>query len=159
MSIVKACPPQQLIESLADYLKNNVSEVKPPPWALVAKTGVHKERVPQNPDWWYVRCAAILRKLYLSGKPIGVARLSTAFGGRIRVGVRGREHFRRGSRSIIREALQQLESAGFVVKDGSKGRKLSPKGMSLLDKIAKKVFREVQKQVPELKKYFTRVKA
>ncbi|MEM1537544.1 MAG: 30S ribosomal protein S19e [Candidatus Nezhaarchaeales archaeon] len=153
MSIVKACPPQQLIESLANHLKNNVPEIKPPPWALVVKTGVHKERLPQNPNWWYIRCAAILRKLYLSGRPVGVVRLSTAFGGRMRVGAKGREHFRRGSRSIIRRALQQLEGVGFVVKDGNRGRRLSPKGMSLLDQIAKKVFKEVQRQVPELKKY------
>lgn len=56
-------PADRLIEKLAKYLKENVPNVKPPPWSIFAKTACYKERVPENPDWWYVRAASILRKL------------------------------------------------------------------------------------------------
>ncbi|MFW9935841.1 MAG: 40S ribosomal protein S19, partial [Candidatus Thorarchaeota archaeon] len=44
--------------------------------------------------------------------------------------------FSRGSGSIIRTALQQLEKAGLVEHDKSSGRMLSNKGRSFLDKLA-----------------------
>ena len=145
MSEVQKVPPALLIEELAKYLRENLSDiVKPPPWAIIVKTGPGKERPPARKDWWYVRCAAILRKLYLYG-PVGVGSLRTAFGCRQRPGAKGREHFRK--------ALQQLEQAGLVEKQGNRGRVLTPKGRSLLDRLAHKIFRELQKNMPELKKY------
>ncbi|MCX8204588.1 MAG: 30S ribosomal protein S19e [Candidatus Nezhaarchaeota archaeon] len=153
--MIKLVPPGQLIKQLAKYLKENVPEVKPPPWALFVKTGVYKEELPDDPEWWYVRCAAILRKLYLHG-PVGIERLRAAFGGRQRVGAKGREHFRKGSGAIIRRALQQLEEAKLVVKDGKRGRRLTPKGVSLLDRLSLRIFRELAKQHHELKKYISK---
>ncbi|MEM2587429.1 MAG: 40S ribosomal protein S19, partial [Candidatus Bathyarchaeia archaeon] len=88
-------PPSMLISRLARYLKDNVDAVEPPEWAPYVKTGVHAERAPQNPDWWYVRCASLLRKIYIMG-PIGVERLRSEYGGRKRRGVRP-EHARKGS--------------------------------------------------------------
>jgi len=137
-------PADLLIQRLAKYLKENVPEVKPPTWALFAKTGSHVERPPQDLDWWYVRCASLLRKLYLKG-PIGVSRLRKMYGGRKRRGVRP-AHFRRAGGSAIRKPLQQLEEAGLVVKDGNRGRKLSPKGMSLVDMIASQIKRELRRE-------------
>ncbi|RLF13026.1 MAG: 30S ribosomal protein S19e [Thermoprotei archaeon] len=152
MSEVQKVPPSMLIEELAKYLRENYSNViKPPAWASFVKTGPGRERPPARKDWWYVRCAAILRKLYLYG-PVGVGSLRTAFGNRQRPGVRGREHFRRAGGAIIRKALQQLEEAQLVEKQ-SKGRVLTPRGKSLLDRLAHKIFRELQKHMPELKKY------
>ncbi len=151
MVTAKYVPPARLIEELAKYLKENVEEVKPPEWALYVKTGSHKERVPQDPDWWYKRCASLLRKLYIHG-PVGVERLRTAYGGRKDLGLK-REHFRKAGGKIIRVALQQLESAGLVTKVNRKGRALTPKGRSLLDKLAYKIFLEMVKENPELKKY------
>lgn len=145
-------PAEDLVKHLAEYLKENVPKVKPPPWSLHVKTGVGRERPPQDLDWWYVRCASILRKLYLHG-PVGVERLRAAYGGRKRPGQKGREHFKKGGGAIIREALHQLESAGLVVKEGSKGRKLSPLGISLLDRISMKLLKSLQKEIPKLKKY------
>jgi len=144
-------PPQLLINALAKYLKENYPQIKPPAWALFVKTGVHKERPPEDPDWWYIRCASLLRKLYIYG-PVGISRLRTAYGGRKRRGTR-KEHFRRGSGSVIRKALQQLEEAGLVTKVEGRGRVLTPEGYSLLDRISTRVFRELQRRMPELKKY------
>jgi len=145
-------PADRLIAELARYLKEKVPQVKPPEWAFYAKTGAHKERVPSDPDWWYYRCASILRKLYVRGEPVGIESLRVAYGGRKNYGV-APEHFVKGSGSIIRKALQQLEKAGLVVKVPRKGRTLSPKGRSLLDKLANKIMRELAKENKELEKY------
>ncbi len=145
-------PADRLIAEVAKYLKERVPEVKPPEWATYVKTGVHKERVPEDPDWWYYRCASILRKLYVRGTPVGIERLRTAYGGRKNYGV-SPEHFVKGSGSVVRKALQQLEKAELVVKVKGKGRTLSPKGRSLLDKMANKIMRELAKENKELEKY------
>ncbi|HDH06813.1 MAG TPA: 30S ribosomal protein S19e [Thermoproteales archaeon] len=145
-------PADKFIEYLAKYLKENVPEISPPEWAFYTKTGSHAERIPENPDWWYIRAASIMRKLYMRKKPVGVERLRTAYGGRVDLGV-ARKHVRRGGGSNIRKILQQLEAAGLVKKIPGKGRTLTPLGYSLMDRIATKVFREVVKEIPELKKY------
>ncbi len=128
MVTVYDVPAEKLIERVAEKLPENVI---PPEWASWVKTGVHKERPPENPDWWMIRSAAILRKIYLYG-PIGVERLRSMFGGK-----RDRKSkpykARRGSGSIVREVLQQLEEAGLVETMREKGRRITPKGQSLLD--------------------------
>jgi small subunit ribosomal protein S19e len=133
MSTVYDVASDELIPRIADELKK-AKEVTPPEWALYVKTGAHKERRPTNPDWWYLRCASILRRLYVKG-PSGVARLRTAYGGRKRRGVRP-NHFARGSGHIIRTALQQLEQAGLVEHEKGTGRRLTSQGRSFLDRLA-----------------------
>ena len=152
MVTVKEVPADVFIEALARYLKENIPQVKPPEWVLFVKTGPHKERVPDNPDWWYYRAASILRKLYVSSEPIGLETFRTIYGGLQRRGS-APPHFRKAGGSHIRKILQQLERAGLVVKVGNKGRTLSPRGRSLLDKLANEVFKDVVKVIPELKKY------
>lgn len=137
-------PPKELINKIANYLKEN-KIIEPPPWALYVKTGVHKERPPTNPDWWYVRSASILRKLYIHG-PIGISRLRKMYGGRRRHGLKP-PHFWKGSGSIIRKSLQQLEKAGLVEKINREGRILSPKGRSFLDNIAQIIIKESKRRV------------
>ncbi len=127
-------PAEQLIASVAKELKKEEA-MKAPEWAAYAKTGVHKERPPQEEDWWYVRSAAILRTVNLRG-PIGVAKLRTKYGGRKRRGHKT-EHFMKGSGNIPRTILQQLEKAGYVqhVKKGvHHGRVTTGKAQSLLNK-------------------------
>ncbi|MEM0355254.1 MAG: 30S ribosomal protein S19e [Desulfurococcaceae archaeon] len=147
-------PADRLIEKLAKYLKENVPNVKPPPWSIFAKTACYKERVPENPDWWYVRAASILRKLYKSGKPIGIEKFRVIYGGRKNYGV-APEHFVKGSGSIVRRILQQLEKEGLVKTIPGKGRVLTSQGRALLDKIAYEVMQEVVKEKPELIKYLS----
>ncbi len=148
----KFVPAQDLINELAKYLKENYSDViKPPEWAAYVKTSPHKERIPDNPDWWYIRCASLLRKLYVHG-PVGIERLRTAYGGRKDLG-HIREHFRKSGGSVIRKILQQLEAAGLVTKLDKRGRVLTPQGMALLDGLAAKLFRRMVKENLVLKKY------
>ena len=136
-----------LIEKAAEELKH-VSAVQPPEWATYVKTGNHKERPPVQKDWWYVRSAAVLLKVHRLG-PIGVSKLRVKYGGKKNRGHRpGR--FIRGSGSILRKILQQLEKAGLIAqvsmkKDekGRKGRILAGKGMKLLNAAAKKAAQAV----------------
>jgi len=127
-------PGQVLVEELAKELEGII---KMPEWAAFVKTGPHKERLPQQENWWYLRAAAIMRRLYLDG-PVGVARLRTYFGGRKNRGA-APEHRVDAGAKIIRTILQQLEEAGLVEKVEREGRRLTPKGISLVDKVATRI--------------------
>ncbi len=144
-------PPSILIERLAKYLKDNVDAVSPPEWTPYVKTGVHVKREPQNPDWWYIRCASLLRKVYIKG-PIGVEHLRSEYGGRKDRGTRP-EHARKGSGAIIRKALQQLEEAGFIQTIRGRGRMVTPEGRKLLDSLSTEIKRKLEKVNQALAKY------
>lgn len=120
--------------SLAEALKK-VPEIKAPEWSFFVKTGISKQRVPQDADFWQKRTASILRQLYLNGV-VGVEKLRTRYGGRKNRGVRP-DKFKKSSGKIIRVILQQAEKAGFVEKvTGSQfGRRLTKKGREFLDAI------------------------
>ena len=145
MTTVFDVPADLLIKKVAEEFKNN-DKINSPAWSKFVKTGVHKERKPENAGWWYVRCASIIRRVYMDG-PVGVMSLRTFYGGKKDRGVRP-EVFRKGSGAIIRNALYQLEDAGFVEKVEG-GRVVSPAGRSFLDKISA----EIIKDIPELAKY------
>jgi small subunit ribosomal protein S19e len=144
-------PADVLINRLSGYMKENIREIQPADWAGFVKTGSHVERVPQNPDWWYVRSASVLRKLYMNG-PVGVSRLRKDYGGRKRRGVRP-AHFAKAGGNILRSILQQLEQAGLAQKDGTKGRVVSGKGRSLLDAMSTQIKRDLDRENPELQNY------
>jgi small subunit ribosomal protein S19e len=121
----------KLIERLKEELKK-IETIKPPIWSKMVKSGANKERPPQQEDFWYIRAASILRRIYIDG-PIGVSRLRTYYGGRKRRGVRPAKTYKSGG-SIIRKILQQLEASEFIKKD-KKGRVLTSKGREFVDKI------------------------
>ncbi len=78
--------------------------------------------------------------------------LESKYGGRTRVGY-SLSHHRDASGSPIRKALQQLEAAGFVSKQQGKGRVLTAKGTSLLDRLSTELFEELEKAKPYLSRY------
>lgn len=135
--MVETMQRSQLIKKLAEQLKKNEA-IKQPDWAAFVKTGMHVERPPTQADWWYTRTAAVLMSVEKLG-PVGVEKLRVKYGGRKNRGHKP-EHFYKGSGNILRKALQQLEKAGLIkqtVKDGHKGRVLTPQGRSLIDKTAR----------------------
>ncbi|MEM1578730.1 MAG: 30S ribosomal protein S19e [Archaeoglobaceae archaeon] len=140
-------PADMLIARVAEKLKTAVS---PPEWAKFVKTGVNRERSPQQKDWWYLRLASIFRRIYVDG-PVGLERLRTYYGGRKSRGVRP-EHFEKGSGAVIRQALHQLEQLGYVKKT-PKGRIVTPAGKAFLDRVAKEIKTELVNVIPELAKY------
>ena len=135
MTTVYDVPADHIIRRVAEELKKR-KEIVPPEWAAFAKTGVHKEMPPEDPDWWFIRAAAVLRRVYIDG-PLGVERMRSFYGGKKNRGSRPNA-FRKGSGSILRKALQQLEAAGLIIHDKT-GRKVSPAGMSFLDNLSQEV--------------------
>jgi small subunit ribosomal protein S19e len=145
-------PAEKLIDLAAQRLQA-MAEVKPPEWASFAKTGVHREKPPVRKDWWHVRSAAILRKVYLNG-PIGTERLAAAFGGNQDRGS-SPKHARKSSRSVVRKSLQQLKAAGLVQDESkNKGKIITAKGQSFLDNAAHEVMKDLAAKRPELAKYY-----
>ena len=126
-------PAGSLIEALAKKLADN-DKIIPPSWTPFVKTGIHRENAPMDPDWWYTRSAAVLRKVYMNG-PIGVERLSGCYGGNRDRGSKPNKAVK-GSRSVVRKCLMQLEEAGLVAKDRNKGRVVTNEGRALLDNTA-----------------------
>ncbi|HEX2556879.1 MAG TPA: 30S ribosomal protein S19e [Nitrososphaera sp.] len=150
MAKVYDVPADELIAKLAEQLKND-KKIVAPAWSPFVKTGSHAQRIPQDKDWWYVRCASLLRKVYLHG-PLGVAELAVAYGGRKKVGY-NLAHHRDAGGAIIRKALQQLEASGYVVKVNAKGRIISSEGMKKLDRLATELHKELIKSAPQLQRY------
>ena len=73
-------PADELITHLAENLKKD-KKIEAPQWSQFVKTGCHAEKIPQNRDWWYIRCASLLRKVYING-PIGISDLRSEYGGK-----------------------------------------------------------------------------
>ncbi len=134
---MKNVDPKKFIEVCKEELKK--MNIKPPEWAEFAKTGSHREAPPIQKDWWYVRMASLLRRIYLDG-PVGIQRLRTYYGGRKNRGHKP-ERFRRSGGSVIRKSLQQLESLGFIQKTKSKksGRVVTEAGIKFINKVIAEV--------------------
>jgi len=136
MSQILIVNPNELIDKAAKELKKQ-KLVEPTEWSMFVKTGHSKQRLPDNDDWWYYRSAAILRSIAKLG-PVGTQKLRTKYGSKKNRGHKP-EKFFEASGSIIRKILQQLEKSELIkqTKIGvRKGRVLTPKGNSLLNKIA-----------------------
>ncbi|MBS3125032.1 30S ribosomal protein S19e [Candidatus Woesearchaeota archaeon] len=134
--------PTLLIERAAQELKKDAT-FKAPVWAKFVKTGMSRERSPMQPDWWHIREAAVMRKIFLLG-PIGTSKLRVKFGGRKNEGM-APEHVYMSAGNHLRKMLQQLEKAGFAKqtqKGVHKGRVLTRKGQAFLEKIATDLLKE-----------------
>jgi small subunit ribosomal protein S19e len=149
MAKVFDVPADDLILKLSDQLKKD-KKINPPEWASYVKTGPHVEKIPQNRDWWYTRCASLVRKVYLHG-PIGISDLKSYYGGRKRIGY-NLDHHKDAGGAIIRNALQQLEASGYVEKK-SKGRSISSEGMKRVDRLATEIFKDISKLNKDLERY------
>ena len=135
MATIHEVNPNILIEKAADELKKLI---KAPEFSKYVKTGSGRERPPVEKDWYYKRAAAVLRSVYLRG-PLGVNNLRVKYGNRANMGVAG-ERVYKASGKIIRMILQQLEKAELIKqieKGVNKGRIITNKGKSFLDKLAK----------------------
>jgi len=146
MASVNDIGPEKANQLLASELKN-IDKITPPSWASFVKTGNHKERPPENPDWWFVRAASILKNIYNHG-PVGVSKMRTRYGGKKDRG-RKPERFAKASGNIIRKIVQQLESAELIKNSTTqhKGRMIAPRGQSLLDKISLTKSKPAKKEI------------
>lgn len=149
MAKIYDVPADVLITKLSEILKNE--NISTPNWIPFVKTGPHADRPPQKNDWWYTRCASLLRKIYLHG-PIGVKDLRGMYGGAKRVGYGGNHHRDAGG-AIIRNAIHNLEKLGYIDKVEGKGRTISHQGMKKIDRLATEILNELVIKNPNLKKY------
>ena len=149
MAKVHDVPADVLLRKLTDILKNE--DIPAPSWASFVKTGSHADRPPHEKDWWHIRCASILRKIYLHG-PIGINDLRKEFGGGKPVGY-GAAHHRDAGGAIIRNAIHGLEKLGYVEKVEKKGRIVTKQGMQKLDRLATEILKELATENQHLKVY------
>ena len=126
-------PADKFIQTYAAHLKK-AGELEVPKWSGIIKTATYKELSPENPDWFYVRTAAVARQVYLN-KGTGVGALTIRYGGAERRGTKP-NRFHRGSTIIAKTVLQNLEKIGVLEKTQTGGRKVTAKGQGELDRIA-----------------------
>lgn len=128
MSSLKRVTPGEAIKKIAGKLEKEGIAIEPD-WLVGVKSGTIRERLPEK-GFWFLRCAAILRTIYVNG-PVGVERLRNKFGGKKRHVVHSPHHGKAAGK-IIRVALQQLGSAGLV-ETKPRGRIITSKGMKFID--------------------------
>jgi len=143
-------PAEKLIPKIADELKK-VETIAPPDWAAYVKTGRHREKSPVKVDWWHTRAAAMLRKIYVEG-PIGTTRLAAMYGGKADRGSKPNRAVR-GSRSVSRLTVQQLEKSQLVQKQKDGGRVITAKARKMIDAMSTQILKDMAAQNPELTKY------
>ncbi|TFF94527.1 MAG: 30S ribosomal protein S19e [Promethearchaeota archaeon] len=132
--------PSKLIGAIAEKLKD-YPEISPPEGSEYWKTAHWKEIAPVDTEnFWYIRCASILRKILKIG-PVGVNRLRKKYGGKNKKGS-GLRHSGLASGKIIRVALQQLEGANLLSKTQADGRMITAEGKSILERTAYNLLRE-----------------
>merc|ERR1711920_161620 len=103
---VKDVCPQKFVVAFAAHLKKT-GKVSVPEWVEIAKTGKAAELGPYDADWYYTRCAAVARHIYLRPS-VGVGAIRKIYGRAQRRGTRP-AHFCKGSSSVARKVLQSLE--------------------------------------------------
>jgi len=125
------------VNAYAAHLKQQ-GKLDLPDWVEYIKTSRARELPPQDKDWYYIRCAAIARRIYL--RPgTGTGGLTKVFSsGNYRKGVKPNHHTL-ASAGNIRHALQQLGKLGIIEAHGDKGRRVSKQGQRDLDRIAQSV--------------------
>ncbi|MAR42186.1 MAG: 30S ribosomal protein S19e [Methanobacteriota archaeon] len=149
--------PADLVISELSIRLASVEEVVAPEWASIVKTGTHRERPPVQDDWWFIRSAAVLRKVGKLG-PIGANHMAQQFGGPKDRGVKSNRAVA-GSRNIARNILQQLTSAGLVTSKMNAagtvnhGKVLTAAGQALLDDVANSVLDAAIERHPGLSNY------
>lgn len=128
MTTVYDVKAEPLIMEVAEDLED---DFETPDWTEYVKTGVTKEKPPEQDNWYYIRSASILRRIYVDG-PLGVSKLRTIYGDSKNNG-HGPNHHGKASGKVIRTALQNLEEAGYLEEVEGEGRKITDQGKSFLD--------------------------
>ncbi|KAG5463344.1 MAG: 40S ribosomal protein S19-A [Olpidium bornovanus] len=133
---VKDVNPHEFVKAYAAFLKRT-GKLEVPKWVDLVKTGTYKELPPYDPDWFYVRAAAVARHVYLR-PAVGTGALCKVHSGRKNRGSRP-SHTVVASGSVNRKVLQSLEKLKILEKDPKGGRKISQVGQRDLDRIAAQI--------------------
>ena len=111
--------------------------MKVPEFVEIVKTSKAKEIGPVNPDWYYIRAAAVARHVYLRPNT-GVGAIRKIYGSAKNNGTRP-SHFVKSSASVARKVLQSLQGMKLVDVSPGGGRMLTSIGRRDMDRIAGQV--------------------
>jgi len=144
---VRDVDAQKFIGAYSAFLKRQ-GKLQIPGWVDTVKTSASNELPPQDPDWFYVRAAAVARHIYLR-KTVGVGRLRKHHGSPKNRGSAPSHHVD-ASGQVDRRVLQSLEKIGVVEIDEEKGgRRITQSGQRDLDRIAKTTVDEEEEEDDE----------
>lgn len=102
------------------------------------KTGPSRELAPYDPDWLYIRAAAIIRHLYFRPNQ-GINSFRTLYGSKERHNA-GRNHHKKAAGGCVRYCLQEFEKLELVEKQvNGGGRALTKKGITEITAIARQI--------------------
>ncbi|KAI5181737.1 small subunit ribosomal protein S19e [Nematocida sp. AWRm80] len=143
MKVENVCPVA-LINALSTSLREEKKLAQPKNVEYI-KTGHGRQRAPEDPNWYFIRSASVLRKIYMeeltgksgSKKGLGTLQLARAYGGSKNNGHKP-SHTVTGSKSLVRSILQGLEGLQLVESVKNSGRVLTPAGRQYLEQIADK---------------------
>ncbi|KAL0229959.1 hypothetical protein PCE1_003523 [Barthelona sp. PCE] len=135
---LKQVTADQFIQACGLHLKNaNILEL--PTEITYIKSAPGRELGPQDPDWFFKRAAAILRRVYIQ-PGIGLGGFAKYFGAKARNG-HARNHGALAARGVIRRIIQNFEKAGLI-EQSTKGRVLSSEGRRVCDTVATNILKK-----------------
>jgi len=105
-----------------------------PACSELMKTSHGRERAPQSNDWYYMRCAAVLRHIYLRPGN-GYGGMSKAFGNKKNRGSKP-ERTIKAATGPLHWACKSLEGLKLIAKGKGKGRVLTREGRKRADTVA-----------------------
>ena len=121
------------VRAMALHLKQS-GKLFVPNCAELMKQSTGNERAPQNVDWYFFRCAAVLRRVYV--RPgTGYGGLAKAFAILKNNGSRP-EKTVKASRGLLHWACRSLEGLKLLGKGKESGRVLTREGKRKCDAIA-----------------------
>ncbi|XP_017783923.1 PREDICTED: 40S ribosomal protein S19-like [Nicrophorus vespilloides] len=141
---LKDVDQHKFVKAFSQFLKKT-GKLRVPEWVDLVKTSRAKELAPYDPDWYYVRCSAVIRHIYLRS-PVGVGTVTKIFGTRKRNGTMP-SHFCRSAGGVARKCLQSLEALKLIEKSADGGRKITSQGRRDLDRIAAQVKAKERKAI------------
>ena len=139
-------PSELLIPALAERMAAT-DGIDTPDWAGFVKTAVSRERPPSQENWWFLRSAALLRKVAREG-PIGVTHLSQAYGGSKDNGAMP---------NTPAGLVEKVPTKTVETEEGEvqlyAGRRITSTGQKMLNEIAHDCRDAANEQFPGLDKY------
>jgi small subunit ribosomal protein S19e len=130
-------PTEKFIFDLKRSLQTLITLEEFPRWFSHVKTGVAKERVPQDANWPFFRMRAIIYALFKAEEPLGIRHLRKYFGDKKRRGVKKNKKMP-ASKSILTDLCVMLEKKGLVKVVPVKGRVLDMPGLDFIENVCKK---------------------
>jgi small subunit ribosomal protein S19e len=133
----------KFIKALADYFREK-NLIKVPTWGVYVKCSQSNELSPTDANWFYIKAAAIARRVYITkNKTLGVGTLKRILGKKDRRGSQP-NIFSKAAGKIIRNILQQLKKLNYVesyctAENTTMGLTMTKLGKSQLEMIGNKV--------------------